>query len=174
MAPETRPAAPGADRVRAGGGPGDGGSGSVLVLAVLLVAATGLVAAVWLAAALHAQARLRAAADLAALAAAERSHLLVTGAGACPDQVGRQARTVAGANRARLVECRIDAEQAVLVTVAPQGTAVRWAPARVSARAGIAHLPSWPLGEPPRSGGVVPAEPERVAPGPGASQSSDR
>lgn len=132
---------------------GDEGSGSILVLAVLLVAAAGLVTAVWLAAALHAQARLRSAADLAALAAAERAHLLVTGAGACPDQVARQARVVAEANRARLADCRIDAEEAVIVTVASAGPAVRGAPARVTARAGVGHLPSWSAGDAPGSDG---------------------
>lgn len=130
--------------------PADAGSGSVLVLAVLLVAATGLVTAAWLAAALHARAGLRTAADLAALAAAERSYLLVAGPGECPEQVREQARAVAEANRARLTGCRTDSALAVVVTVAPQGATVRGSPASAQARAGICHLPS--AGEAPPDG----------------------
>lgn len=139
----------------------DEGSGAVLVLAVLLVAATGLVTVAWLAAALHAQARLRAAADLAALAAAERSYLLVTGPGACPEQVAGQAAAVAAANRARLAGCRTEPDGSLVVTVAAAGRPVRGAPARVSARAGLCQdppgpgqYPSGPAGDDPRE--VVP------------------
>lgn len=113
------------------------GSGSVLVLALLLIAVSGLLAAVWLAAALNEQIRLRAAADLAALAAAERGYLRPLQPGPCPQDLRDQAGRMAAGNGAELSGCVVDADLAVIVTVTPQGTPVRGSPGRAQARAGM-------------------------------------
>lgn len=120
-----------------GDGGGERGSGSVLVLTLVMLAAGGLIAAVWLAGALHAQLRLRTAADLAALAAADRTYLRAVQPGTCPEDIRVQAEQTAAANQARVSGCVLDADLAVLVTVTPEGAPVRGSPGYARARAGL-------------------------------------
>ena len=109
----------------------DRGSATLWVLAAVLALSS--FAALVLTAGLVAVDRHRAAtvADLAALAAAAHSR---DGPAAACDRASR----VAGASRARLVDCRLDRAEAILLTVEVRldGPLAGLPPLRVTARAG--------------------------------------
>ena len=122
-----------------GSGPGDGGSATVLVLALVAVLAAVAALLVGAGALVVARHRADSAADLAALAAAARA---LDGAGAAC----RAADGVARATGAALVGCRLQGEDAVVtVEVTPPGGLARVGRARSTARAGPASGTSGPV-----------------------------
>jgi secretion/DNA translocation related TadE-like protein len=105
----------------------DRGSASIWLLAVgFVVVAVGLGAAL-VGVALTDRHRAQVAADLGALAGARYA---VDGAGTACERAGR----IVAANRARLVECRLDGLDLVITAqVGPARAAARAGPVRVSA-----------------------------------------
>jgi secretion/DNA translocation related TadE-like protein len=118
----------------------DRGSASVWVLAAGLLAVLVASAVATEGAAIVARHRAQAAADLAALAAAAHGP---DGPGPACDRAG----VIAAANGARLVGCRVDGLDVVVVAeVVPAGAAGLAGTARASARAGPvdASVHGWP------------------------------
>ena len=108
----------------------DRGSGTVLVLCVASLVATAAAVLVALGSVAVARHRAASAADLAALAAADRA--LQGTAAACVS-----AGAVTAAVSARLLSCRLDgADAVVVVEVRPAGPLRAWGAARGVARAG--------------------------------------
>lgn len=107
---------------------GERGSGTVLVLALVMLVGLLLAVAALFVGVTAARHRAGAAADLSALAAAAVHP--------APEACATAAR-VAAANAGRIGECRVSADGSVLVTVVVAVTP-RWpgGPARASARAG--------------------------------------
>jgi secretion/DNA translocation related TadE-like protein len=112
---------------------GDGGLGTVFVLAIMAILLTVLGGTLALGQTLIARHRAASAADLAALAGADRA--LEGSATACA-----AAAAIAAEHAARLVECRLAADVVEVTAAVPLPAALRaLGPATARARAGPAH-----------------------------------